>query len=218
MTMSGFNEKLYSFCEKVMLLAYLNILWVVFSLVGGVLFGIYPSTIALFSLMKTWREGNSDKVCFQEYKRIFKSQFISGNRLGVYITILLGIMMLNGILLYFNQSTAKPLLFVLFIISFVLTVVLMLYVFPVYVYFRTVPTNTLVYALIIGMAHPLRTLYLSIISFLILVVVYSTAGLPIFFGVSVVAFIAMKSILPTLVKMEETGSLDKASQQWKAVN
>lgn len=66
-------------------LAYLNLLWIIFTLAGGVIFGIGPATITVFSLVrKKFRIGNIVKPAAFFYHS-FKENFRLGNQLFAVI-------------------------------------------------------------------------------------------------------------------------------------
>ena len=52
---SGF---IYNVLEWITRFAYLNLLWILFSLAGGVIFGFFPATIAMFAIAREWLKGN----------------------------------------------------------------------------------------------------------------------------------------------------------------
>lgn len=207
MEFKGIKGSIFRFSEYVMIIAYLNVLWVVFTLLGGIILGIHPATAALFSSLKRWREDDIDQVNFKSFKEDFKQAFKSSNVLGIFITVLVGLLLFNGMIVYTNQAVIHPVLIVLFMISVLLATVLLLYVYPVYVYFKRPAKTTIVYALIIGMAHPLITIMLVVFASLLAIVIYSTSGLSIFFGVSVIAFLIMKFSLGIFTKLEEKAIL-----------
>lgn len=72
---------LMKFLEWVMTLAYLNILWLGFTLVGFVFFGFGPATIAVYKLIrKKLRQGDLSYI-FKQFRTIFKEEFKQG---GIY--------------------------------------------------------------------------------------------------------------------------------------
>ena len=57
----------YRFCEWVMRLAYLNLLWIGFTLAGAVIFGLAPATAAMFAVTRQWTLGKTDVPVFQTF-------------------------------------------------------------------------------------------------------------------------------------------------------
>lgn len=73
--------------EWVVTLAYLNILWLGFTLVGFIFFGFGPATIAVYRLVrKKLRQGDSAYI-FKQFRTIFKEEFKQG---GIYTAMAFG--------------------------------------------------------------------------------------------------------------------------------
>lgn len=74
--------------EWIVTLAYLNLLWIGFSLIGLVFFGIGPATITVYALIrKKLRQGDLAHI-FSQFKKEFRKQLNPGN---VYFPIVMGV-------------------------------------------------------------------------------------------------------------------------------
>jgi uncharacterized membrane protein YesL len=76
-------------------LAYVNGLWMLFSLVGFIVVGFFPATVAMMTICRMWLNGESEIPIFKTFVKTYKSALISSNLLG---WILAGV----GVLLYIN--------------------------------------------------------------------------------------------------------------------
>ena len=72
--MQAFHEKFNRFGEWVIRLVILNVLWLGFSVVGLGILGVFPSTSALFSVLRKWFIG-------QEQVKITRSFPVLSTRL-----------------------------------------------------------------------------------------------------------------------------------------
>lgn len=73
--------------EWIMTLAYLNILWLGFTLVGFIFFGFGPATIAVYRLIrKKLRQGDLSHI-FKKFRTIYKEEFKQG---GIYTAMAFG--------------------------------------------------------------------------------------------------------------------------------
>lgn len=192
MELTGLKAKLYQVSEFIMMIAYLNILWIIFTLFGGIVLGIHPATVALFSCIKQWRETDHSKVTFSNFKEVFKSEFKKANILGGFITVLVFLGVFNGAFIIANRALLHPLLTIIYFIGMFFLVVLLIYIYPVYVYFGKSVITTIVYSVTIGMAHPIVTTITIIFVALLSIAFFSTPGLPMFFGISAAAYVVMK--------------------------
>lgn len=83
--------------EWIVTLAYLNLLWIGFSLLGLIFFGIGPATITVYALIrKKLRQGDLAHI-FTQFRKEFRKQLNPGN---VYFPIVMGI----GIFLYIDMQ------------------------------------------------------------------------------------------------------------------
>ncbi|MDL0434524.1 MULTISPECIES: DUF624 domain-containing protein [unclassified Niallia] len=120
-------------CTWLYRLLYANLLWLLFTAAGLVLFGIFPATAAMFSLTKQWLEGAGDDHMFREFMLKFKAYFIQANILGA-------IVLFTGILLYVDFQfflQAESTIFVVFrytLLTIAFVYIIMLpYLFPLLV-------------------------------------------------------------------------------------
>src|SRR5690625_2503870 len=91
MKQTGFISWLYNGSERIAKIVYINLLWIVFTLAGLIVFGIFPSTIALLVCFKKWLSKNVDENDFPIFKtffRIYKDEFLKSNRMGILFIII----------------------------------------------------------------------------------------------------------------------------------
>lgn len=83
MESNGLVGKFDKFAEKVMRVAQFQLPWIVFSICGGVVFGMITATIGLFTVMRKWLQGNEDN---QSYVKIYwatlRKEFWKANIIG----------------------------------------------------------------------------------------------------------------------------------------
>src|SRR5690625_4426503 len=69
----------YKFGQWIIRLIWLNTLIIVFTLMGLILFGIMPTTIAAFATVRKWIQKNTEVPLFQTFFYYYKKNFITGN-------------------------------------------------------------------------------------------------------------------------------------------
>ncbi|WP_042459468.1 YesL family protein [Neobacillus dielmonensis] len=155
--MGNFAAGYYRFCTWMMKLVSLNLLWIGFSIAGLLVLGAFPSTIAMFAVVRKWITGERDVPIFQTFWKSFKKEFMKGNILG-YLLFAIGyilyidlqyVRLQEGLLFQFLSYAILGLFFIYFII--------VLYVFPLFVHFETKILHYLKWSLIIGISHPIIT-------------------------------------------------------------
>lgn len=186
-----------------MRLAFVNVLWLLFTVIGIGVIGFFPATVAMFTIVRHWIKGDTDVPIFKTFWLAFKNSLMKANVLG-YISVV------AGFLLYLDYSLIKNiggtfgmiLMLLFFTLSFYYVMVLF-FVIPVYVHYDIKLMECLKYAFIIGAAYPLRTLY---IAFSIFVIYYLTASFPVlfvFFSGSILSLIMMRFAYVAFSKLEK---------------
>lgn len=205
--MNGFVQVYYRVSEWIMRLAYVNMLWVIFTLLGLGVLGIMPATAGMFSVIRKWVLQKDDIKVFPTFWKTYKKEFFKTNLLGIvffsigYIfSIELHILRSSDQLMHMTASFVVILLIIFLVI-------ILLYFFPIYVHFNLRIIDYIKWSFIIGIIHPILTIVLIIGLSLIFYAAYSTIpALLIFFGGSVPAYLMMSSISKTFDKFEETNS------------
>lgn len=136
MQINGLMGKFYVVCEWIMKLAFVNLLWLGFSLVGLIVLGIMPATVALFTIVRKWLMKETDIPIFRTFFQTFKKEFSNANKIGLLMAVI-------GFFLYFDFTYLKMIggsvqfaLSIPLCIITILYIITFLYLFPVYVHFE----------------------------------------------------------------------------------
>lgn len=208
--MEAMNGLLYKASNWVMRFAYVNLLWVLFTLVGLVLFGFFPATVALFTIIRKWIIGQQNEVLiFNTFWKIYRKEFLKSNLIGLIIIFVGYILYVDFLFLSTLTGPFANVMSLLFITTLLLYGITVLYIFPVYVHYEIKLMHCFKYAFIIGFSYPLITL-LMILSFIIdyFITALYPAILP-FFSISVLAFCLMRFSHLAFHKVAEKNSSKK---------
>ncbi len=74
------STRIYTACSEVVWMAQLNLLWIVFTLAGGVLFGLGPATVAAYTLARRHARGESIHA-WTEFWHVYRREFVRGSLL-----------------------------------------------------------------------------------------------------------------------------------------
>nr|WP_083875574.1 DUF624 domain-containing protein [Gracilibacillus halophilus] len=186
------SSGLFTWCEWLYRLAYINIIAIFFTLMGGVIAGICPAITAMFALNNKWLNGEDDFAVFPEFWKSFKAYFLKSNLLG-------GLILLTAIALTIDFSLANQFTGVLYYIILsssstviVLSLLSVLYVFSLMIVFPKDSLWQLIKkAIQMSMLYPLLTMWmiLSMCGFFFICWVFSSLAF-LFLG-SGLSFIAM---------------------------
>lgn len=186
-------NRVYSATEWIAKFAYINLLWIGFSLVGLVVLGLFPATISMFTVIRKWMMGERDIPIFQTFWITYKSEFLRSNGLGLLVAIVCGLIVLNLVFMknfgtVFTSAIQIPLY--MFIFAAVMT---MLYLFPVYVHYELKLIQMIKNSFLMMLINPLENLVMIAGIGAMFFVVKFIPGLGFFFGGSLSAALIMAS-------------------------
>ncbi|RKL66855.1 hypothetical protein CR203_13570 [Salipaludibacillus neizhouensis] len=188
----------------------LNLLWFIFSLLGLIIFGLFPATAALFSVLRNLIMETDDLSTLEVIRLFwskFKSEFLKSNLVGFILSIC-------GFILYLDIRVLQQLdnnLFhvslsiVTFVIGFVYLLIF-LYIFPVFVHFDLKVLQYPKHAFILAIGRPLKTIVMMIVLAIVIFLYTILPGLIPVFGVSLISLVIMKTA--SLSFPEKSGTLN----------
>ncbi|PWU69413.1 YesL family protein [Gracilibacillus dipsosauri] len=182
---------IFRLCDWIYRLAYLNILAFIFTIIGGIIAGIFPAITAMFAINKKWIDREDDFVVWKEYWGAYKQYFIQSNIIGSFV-------LLSGIALYIDFSLVQNFSgFIYYVILsssatvFILGIVVLLYVFGLLVSAKRKIYQQIKAAIQIGTLFPLQTFWMLMTIWSFLFVCLVIPGLSFLFLGSGLSFIAM---------------------------
>ncbi|MFG6117926.1 YesL family protein [Thalassobacillus sp. B23F22_16] len=169
-------------------IAYLNILWLFFTILGLVVAGIGPSTVALFSVIRQLLPKDSEVKITKTFLYYYKRAFIQANLL-FYTMLLIGAII--AVDLYFlyqvDNIWANVFQFLLLIIS-IFYIVTIIYLVPVYVHYDLSFMQYFKQAVLVSFLKPFYTLFIILSLILCYFIFIYLPPLLIFLSVSLPAF------------------------------
>ncbi|MFS0637728.1 DUF624 domain-containing protein [Mesobacillus foraminis] len=197
------RAKFYLLLEWIMWLAYINLLWLASVMLGLILFGILPATVAMFTVVRDLliKEATGKQI-FKTFFLTYKSEFLKSNAMGLIIVSI-------GVFLYldflFIQNMAGVSYYVLFtglmFISLVYVIAL-LYIVPVYVHYNLSFYQYFRHAVLIAMVSPVMTILMLLGLIILYFLLLSIPGLIPFITTSSVALILMSCTLAVFRRLE----------------
>lgn len=183
-------------------LLYLQMLWVLFSIIGLVIGGFFPATFTMFAIARKWIRENTDFPLFKTFLQMYKESLIKANILGWFMGLFA--FSLYYYYAWFSELTgAIPLVFIgmLIVMGFAFLIV-SLFIIPVYAHYDVGLLTVFKYAATTAISHPLHALSMivTIVAFW-----YLMLALPIIFmfiGVSLLVCILMVIANAAFVNIE----------------
>lgn len=178
----------YRFLEWLMWIMYLNLLWIISSLLGLIVFGIFPATMALISTIREWHV-NEEISFHKSYAKAYKQYFIKSNLMGFLFLVVGYILFVDLQWIIQNTSTFQFLFLTVFIVLAFIYIITLLYTFPIMAHFNLKISHAIKHAIIIGVFSPLVTFIMGTILILLQYLWRFIPGLLPVIGVSLTFYI-----------------------------
>lgn len=195
------NSKIYQALTWVMNFAYVQVLWVFFTLMGAVAAGVFPATNALFAVVRKWVSGEKDLPVFAYFWKVYKQEFIQSNKLGAVVLFLFVLVVLD--IQFIAASDTLNWLHIPLFVYILFVFVFLLFLFPSFAHFDDKLRNVFKNAFFIMLTHPGHLFFLTLSLFLLGLIFYMVPALGFIFGISATALIATivnKNIFKKIIK------------------
>ncbi|MBM7551560.1 YesL family protein [Thalassobacillus pellis] len=213
----GTMGKIYQIADWITKLAYVNVLWLLFSLLGLIVFGVAPASVALFTVIRKWRLKDTDASIFSTFAATFRKEYLRANKLGFVIGV-------AGLVLFVDYKYVAGLegvayfgSMVMLMIVTVIYLITVMYVLPVYVHFELKFFQYFKHAFVIGVANPLVTASMGAGALVLYFVMIRFQGLIPFFGISLLGYLfmngSMRSFRLILAKQKKLATQVKEDAQ-----
>jgi uncharacterized membrane protein YesL len=185
------RNSLFAATEWITRFAYVNILWMAFTLVGLIIFGIFPATVAMFTLIRQWIMGNMESPVFKTFWNTYKKEFLRSNLFGLVFYLISLLFYINLQFMEINQGGFYDIVKIPLYIFMLAISITLIYVIPTYVHFELRFIDVWKNAFLVMLIHPLHNISMVVGSAAVLYVMWMFPGSLFFFGGSLVGYIMM---------------------------
>lgn len=192
MEVGGIWGNFYWLCLWIMRLAYLNILWGLFTVLGLIIIGFTPATIAMFTVFRKWLKKETEIEIFETFWSTYKEEFFKSNIFTIIIgTIGLILLVDLAFLGSITEHRVYPLMLGgLFLCGFIY-IILILYIFPLYVNYNLSRWLYIKYAILIGLTNLHYTITMMVVISGLYYLFMRIPGLIPFFSISTTGLVIM---------------------------
>lgn len=202
----GWKSAFVRFTEWFSRLAYLNFLWIGFTIAGLVIFGFIPATVAMFAVLRKWQKGNLNEPVLQTFWSFYRKEFVKSNIVGIVLGIIGYILYLDVFILNLDESLPMQIVqLLLYILAFVY-LLMMAFFFPVYVHFEMKWYQYLKMAALMVFAAPLQAILMLMIGYGIFFLMAKMPILMLFLLGSLIGYVWLLIALPTFNRFEQRNS------------
>lgn len=207
MDTSGFMESLNKLLEWISRLALLNLLWISFSLLGLIIFGFFPATVAMFAVARKWMLSNDEMSIFKTFWTAYKREFIKSNILGIIIAAVGLILYIDLQFVQFSGNSFVSMLYVPFFIITLIFISMLFYIIPIFVHYDMGLSQVIKNSFFVMIMNPLSTFYMLIGSFGILFVLSYAPPICLLYSGNLLALFIMKPAINAFEKINQKSQL-----------
>jgi uncharacterized membrane protein YesL len=183
------SSGLYKLFDRIYRLALINILWLFFSIIGLIIFGFFPATVAMFTIIRK-SVLKEDVPIFRTFWLTYKKEFFKSNLLGLILVVIGYIFYLDLIFLKSTSGLIQFLYAPMLVMSFVYMLML-LYIFPVYVHYEVKVVQIIKNSFLLMVLYPIYTIMMMMMILLVSFMMLKWSSSIIFFSGSLISFIIM---------------------------
>ncbi|MEI5905581.1 DUF624 domain-containing protein [Bacillus spongiae] len=181
MLKSSTGRRLYFIADMLLQFIVLNLLWLVFTVVGFIVFGIFPASIAACYIMRKRIVEQEDIPIFSSFWEVYKQSFVRGNVLFSMVIALSLILYIDFSAITYFDSMMSTIVGVGLIIIVFFLLIMVFYSLPLLSITSDRSFKVMKNGLLMGLANPLATMVVFIIILAIRVVYgYLPTLLPLF--------------------------------------
>ena len=195
---------IYSITEWITRFAYVNLLWIVFSLLGGVVLGFFPATTAMFAVTRQWLRGNTDEPVFKSFWDYYRKDFWKSNLIGLYVTGISVLIAADILFIRANSSSGLGWTNIPLFAFMLLFLLFLFYLFPTFVHFDVKAGTVIKNAFLVMLVNPLHSFIILLCLVPLFFIMQLVPALAFIFGGSLYAFIT------TWISLQ---AFDKAQQK-----
>ncbi|MCC4044740.1 YesL family protein [Enterococcus gallinarum] len=191
------------YLEWIAKFAYLNILWLGFTLLGIGIFGFFPATMTCFIMLKRFVMEGEIEWTVKQFFSCYKKVFVRSNGIGSICSLIIGSLVVNLQLVL----TSEELIFISLRIPILLTAIVMiltlLYVLPIDIDGTRPIQRTFFSACCFVLAFPIQTVKLLVYLVFIIFIGILFPMFILFFSGSVSMYLVLKNYVLLQSRLEK---------------
>jgi len=204
-------NKIYEVFNRIYYLMKLNGLWLLFTLLGGVVFGIIPATIALYACIRQQIRNESETHLFQMFKRYYVETFRRSMLFSVVFAAI-ALFFFGETVILVNVGTGNLLLEIAIKVTRLLIILGVAMFFPIFVHFDVKGIKMVVQSLLFLLICPLEVLYMGLIFVLVSLLFAISPLLILFIGIALPAYGMSLIMMKKFTRLEKNINFTTSAQ------
>jgi len=203
---------MHRMADWVMRLSYLNILWVVFSLLGLGVLGIFPATTAMFTVIRKWLLGESDIRVVKVFWSSYRKEFGRSNGIGSIVSLLGYTLYLDYQILSNAPDMLSNILYFPLAAIIIGYIIFICYLFPVLVHYDIKLFQVFKNAFFIMCLNPLASAMMIVFCLVLYLLMTAIPGVIPFLAASLFSLVSMWNALIAFSKIDQKKVMVKTTK------
>lgn len=156
------DTPLYAISDWLMKLAYINLLWILFTFLGLVVLGFMPATVAMFTIIRKLMVEEEEFPIFKTFLSIFKSEFLKSNLLGIVLGGVGYILYIDFLYLGSIDGHLHSFLSVALVLITICYIAMTLIILPIYIQYDLKFSQYFKHAFLIALINPHIIIFMAV--------------------------------------------------------
>ncbi len=189
--------------EWVLRLIWTNLLWIGYTLLGLVIFGIMPATVSLFTVTRRWTRREFDFSIWEVFKKTYFSEWKDSNKIGLVFWFIGFVLVVDFRFAFFLEGFVSLVLLFSFIFISLIFMMTLIFFFPIYVHYTYSIKDYMKQSFIYSVVSIKETIMILVGLFIIGFLIYRTPGFILFLTGVLPAYWIMNVCMNKFRKLEE---------------
>lgn len=195
-------NKIYEVFNRIYYLMKLNGLWLLFTLLGGVVFGVVPATIALYACIRQQIRNETENHLYQMFKNYYVENFRRSILFSMVFAVVVAFFLGETIILT-NIGSGNLLLEIAIKVTRLLIILSVAMFFPIFAHFDVRGIKTVVQPLIFLLICPFEVIYMGLVFLVVSLLFAVSPFLILFIGISLPAYGMSVIMLKKFARLEK---------------
>ncbi|MGD6941000.1 YesL family protein [Cytobacillus gottheilii] len=191
-------------CEWIWKAITANVCWIAFTLLGLGVFGFFPATVALFTIVRKWLRNDTEFRVWKTFSEVYFKEWKRSNGIGL-VFYSIGLFLFIDIRItevFLSGVFGSFLSIILYILAFILLITVG-YFFSLYVHYELSNKDYIKQSFIITLTSLPTTIWIGVGLFMIGYLINQYPGLLLFISAVAPAYWMMKACLSRFASLEK---------------
>lgn len=155
--------------DRIVKLIVLNVLWILFTVLGLGIFSFMPATASVYLVIRKWMHGEELGNTFVEFWKHFKTSFVKVNLVGSIFLVIGLFLYVDVQILIGTELLVGKIMLALVMMLWIIYFATLLHFFPLFARYEMKVFDYIKLSLVMGMSNPLITLLMVLWLFVVVV-------------------------------------------------